>query len=195
MRTYAFLAAILPWSNADWEKRSIFLNLLVPKLPSPVGRDDELSREILEAIDLDSYRAEVRAAGIVLPDDPEPLGPVPIGGAGGIDQLEFEALSAIVARFNDLFGNIAWSDRDRVQRYITTELPTKVAADQAYQNAIRNSDRQNARIEHDRALDRAITDLVHDDMELFRQLSDNPEFKRWLSDAVFKATYQAPAAP
>ena len=37
IRTYGFLSAVLPYSNAGWEKRSIFLNLLVPKLPAPGG--------------------------------------------------------------------------------------------------------------------------------------------------------------
>lgn len=33
VRTYGFLGAILPYGNAEWEKLSIFLNLLLPKLP------------------------------------------------------------------------------------------------------------------------------------------------------------------
>ena len=57
-RTYGFLGAILPYGNADWERLSIFLNLLIPKLPSP--RDDDLSQGILETIDLESYRNEAR---------------------------------------------------------------------------------------------------------------------------------------
>ena len=39
---------------------------------------------------------------------------------------------------------------DRVRRMITEEIPDRVAADTAYQNAIANSDKQNARIEHDK---------------------------------------------
>ena len=35
VRTYGFLASILPYTNAEWEKLSIFLNFLVPKLPAP----------------------------------------------------------------------------------------------------------------------------------------------------------------
>ncbi|MGH8058758.1 MAG: type I restriction enzyme subunit R domain-containing protein, partial [Candidatus Entotheonellia bacterium] len=31
VRTYGFLASILPYTNADWEKLSIFLNFLIPK--------------------------------------------------------------------------------------------------------------------------------------------------------------------
>ena len=37
VRTYQFLASILPYTNAEWEKLSIFLNFLIPKLPAPQG--------------------------------------------------------------------------------------------------------------------------------------------------------------
>jgi type I restriction enzyme R subunit len=60
VRTYGFLASILPYTSAEWEKLSIFLNFLIPKLPAPV--EDDLSKGILEAIDMDSYRAEKKAA-------------------------------------------------------------------------------------------------------------------------------------
>src|SRR6185437_14869446 len=56
VRTYAFVSSILPFTNAAWEKLSIFLNFLIPKLPAP--REDDLSKGILEAIDMDSYRVE-----------------------------------------------------------------------------------------------------------------------------------------
>ena len=60
VRTYGFLASILPYTNAEWEKLSIFLNFLVPKLPAP--KEEDLSKGILEAIDMDSYRVEKQAA-------------------------------------------------------------------------------------------------------------------------------------
>ena len=60
IRTYGFLSSILPYTNADWEKLSIFLNFLIPKLPAP--DEDDLSKGILEAIDMDSYRVEKQAA-------------------------------------------------------------------------------------------------------------------------------------
>jgi type I restriction enzyme R subunit len=69
-----------------------------------------------------------------------------------------------------------------------------VAADPAYQNARRNSDRQNARIEHDKALGRVIVNLMSDDTELFKQFHDNADFKRWLADTVFRETYDRPPA-
>ena len=79
-------------------------------------------------------------------------------------------------------------------RLITEEIPTKVAADEAYQNAKTNSDQQNARVEHDKALERVMNGILADDTELFKQFSDDPQFRRWLSDMVFRVTY-ADAGP
>jgi type I restriction enzyme, R subunit len=96
----------------------------------------------------------------------------------------------ILKTFNDQFGNIPWTDSDRVHKLITEDIPQKVAADGAYQNAKKNSDKQNARIEHDKALAGVIVGLMKDDTELFKQFSDNPAFRRWLSDTVFSMTYE-----
>ena len=48
---------------------------------------------------------------------------------------------------------------------------------------------QNARIEHDKAPKRAMTELLADHTELFKQFSDNESFRRWLAETVFAATY------
>jgi type I restriction enzyme R subunit len=188
LRTYGFLSSILPYTSREWEKLSIFLTLLVPKLPAPEEKD--LSKGILEAIDMDSYRAEKQAAmKIQLADQDAEIGPVPTSGGGYKPEPELDHLSNIIKSFNDQFGNVAWTDRDRVHRLITQDIPAKVAADTAYQNAKQNSDRQNARIEHDRALARVMTDVLKDDTELFKLFSDNDSFRRWLTDKVFTLTY------
>lgn len=189
-RTYGFLGAILPYGNAEWEKLSIFLNLLIPKLPAPP--DTDLSEGILDVIDLNNYRPEVQATmSLVLEDDDTEVAPVPAGKAGHIVDPELDLLSAIINNFNDLFGNIDWNDADNVKRQIR-ELPGMVEKDQRYQNAKKNSDAQNARMECDRALQQVIFSIMADNMELFKQFQDNPSFKKWLSDMVFNTTYEAP---
>ena len=77
-----------------------------------------------------------------------------------------------------------------MEQRITAEIPEKVSADQKYQNAKKNSDRQNAKIEHDKALRRVITALFKDDAQLFKQYQDNESFRGWLTDAVFSMTYE-----
>ena len=193
LRSYGFLAAILPYTNAEWEKLSIFLTFLVPKLPAPV--EDDLSKGILEAIDMDSYRVEKQAVQeIQLPDEDTEIGPVPTEGGGWKPEPEMDLLSNILDEFNDLFGGIDWKDKDKIEKVITEELPEKVGGDRAYQNAIANSDKQNARIEHDKALALAMTELVAVHTELYKQFSDNESFRDWLSKTVFEATYRRPAA-
>ncbi|HEX2894682.1 MAG TPA: type I restriction endonuclease [Marmoricola sp.] len=187
-RTYNFLSTVLPFGNPGWEKLSIFLDHLIPKLPAP--REDDLSAGILETIDMESYRVEkLEAMKIALADDEGELAPVPAAGGGHVTDPELERLSSILQTFNDQFGNIEWTDADRVQRLITEEIPRKVAEDEAYQNAQKNNDPANARVEHDRALGRVMMAVLRDDTELFKQFSDNEGFRRWLSDAIFQATY------
>lgn len=65
-----------------------------------------------------------------------------------------------------------------------------MAEDSAYKNAQANSDKQNARIEHDKALVRVMTAVMKDDTELFKQFMDNVGFKRWMTDTVFGLTYE-----
>lgn len=120
VRTYGFLGAILPYGNADWERLSIFLNLLIPKLPSP--REDDLSQGILE-------------------------------------------------------------------------IPAMVSRNEKYQNAMKNSDEQSARLESERALQQVIFAIMADNMELFKQFQDNLPFKKWLSDLVFNLTYNKEGEP
>ena len=192
LRAYDFLASILPYSNIEWEKLSIFLHFLVPKLPAPI--EEDLSKGILELIDMDSYRVEKKVAiRIQLTDADAEIDPVPTGGGGQVIESAVDPLSVILQEFNDLFGSITWGDEDRVQRLITEEIPAKVAEDTAYRNARENSDQQNARIELDKALTRVMNAVLNDDIQLFKQYSDDNEgFGRWLADKVFDLTYTKP---
>lgn len=187
-RTYGFLASILPYTDAEWEKLSIFLNFLVPKLPAPI--EEDLSKGILEAIDMDSYRAEKQAVvKIQLPDSDAEIEPVPASSGGFKSEPELDRLSNIIKSFNDQFGGIHWTDSDRIIHLITEELPAAVLADTAYQNARKNSDKQNARIELDKAAQRAAIARMSIETEFFKQFSDNESFRRAVMDTLFSLTY------
>ena len=191
VRTYGFLSAVLPYNNAAWEKLSILLNCLIPKLPAP--KEEDLSKGLIETIDMDSYRVEKQhSITIALPDADAEIEPVPTAGGGHRPDPELDTLSNIIKAFNEQFGNIDWKDADKIRQVIAEEIPAKVSADKAYQNAMKNSDRQNARIEHDKALQGVIVALLADHAELFKQFSDNPSFKKWLSDTNFQTTYTPP---
>lgn len=193
LRMYGFLSSILPYVNQDWEKLSIYLNFLVPKLPSP--GDEDLAKGILQTIDMDSYRVEKLALqSLSLPDEDAEVDPIQIDKSGKVNDPVLDKLSNILKSFNDLFGNIDWSDKDRIARIISSELPAKVASDEKFLNAKNNSDKQNAKIEHDAALQRVMNSLMQDQVELFKQFMNNEDFKKWLQEEVFKTNYEGMAS-
>ena len=105
-RSYGFLSSVIPYSNAEWEKLSIFLDLLTPKLPAP--KEEDLSKGILEAIDMDSYRVEKKTAlKIALADADAEIEPVPTDAHGYKPEPELDRLSNILETFNEHFGTLA----------------------------------------------------------------------------------------
>ncbi len=123
-RTYSFLSSVIAYNNAEWEKLSILLDLLTPKLPAP--KDEDLAKGILEAIDMDSYRVEKNAAmKIALADEDAEIEPVPTDAAGRKGEPELDRLSNILKTFNEQFGTL-FTDTDRVARRCCTDRVSSV---------------------------------------------------------------------
>ncbi len=181
VRTYDFLASILPYTNVGWEKLSILLNFLVPKLPAP--KEADLSKGILESIDMDSYRVEKRKAmAMPLPDEDAEIEPIPVGGGGRKGEPELDRLSNILKSFNEQFGTL-FTDGDRILRKIREDIAPQVAADGAYVNAKANTP-SAAKIELDKALMRVINPLLKDDTEFYKQFVQNDSFKGFVTETV-----------
>ena len=185
-RAYGFLVQILPHPKRDWEELSIFLDHLIPKLPAPV--EEDMSKGILEVINMDSYRAEKQATQkIVLGNEDAEIDPAPASGGGFLAEPDMTPLSVILEQFNGLFG-ADFTDADHVGELVVG-IPDKVEADEAYRNAIANSDPDNARIEHDRALERVLTEMLQCSSELFKAFFENETFRNWLRNTSFNKTY------
>ena len=186
-RLYGFLSQILPYSNAAWEKLSIFLNFLIPKLPAP--EEEDLSKGILETVDMDTYRTEKQAAvRITLDDEDAEIDPIQAERGGGRQEPLLEFLSLILDEFNKTWGN-AFSNPDHMEEIIKA-MPERVNDDTAYQNAKMYSDRQNAEIEFETALLKQVTESLRDGTEFYKKFTEDPDFKRWLSNRLFTATYE-----
>jgi type I restriction enzyme R subunit len=187
-RTYAFLSSVIPYNNAEWEKLSIFLALLTPKLPAP--KEEDLAKGILDAIDMDSYRVEKKATlKIALADADAELDPVPTDANGHRPEPELDRLSNILKTFNEQFGTL-FTDTDRVARRIRDDIAPKVAADAAYRNAKENTP-HTARLAHDKALANVMHHLLKDDTQVYKQFVENESFKRFVGDMVYAITSAA----
>ena len=186
-RLYGFLSQILPYTNAGWEKLSIFLNFLISKLPAPDEQD--LSLGILEAVDMETYRTEKQATvQIALQDEDAEIDPIQGERGGGVQAPLLELLSLILDEFNKTWGN-SFNNPDHITEIIK-DMPDRVNADEAYQNAKMHSDRQNAKIEHDAAMKRQITAMLRDNTELYRKYTEDQAFQDDLNGMIFKLTYQ-----
>ncbi|MDB5972615.1 MAG: hypothetical protein JWQ90_5065 [Hydrocarboniphaga sp.] len=184
-RTYGFLSSVIPYSNVAWEKLSILLNLLLPKLPAP--KEEDLAKGILEAIDMDSYRVEKKAAlKIALADAEAEIEPVPTDAGGRSGDPELDRLSNILNTFNEQFATL-FNDTDRVAQRIRDDIAPKVAADAAYQNARENTP-HTARMAHDLALGKVMQILLKDDTQVYKQFVENESFKRFVGDMVYAMT-------
>ena len=184
-RTYDFLASVMPYTNPEWEKLSILLNLLTPKLPAP--KEEDLAKGILEAIDMDSYRVEKKAVmKIALADADAEIEPVPTDTGGGKGQPELDRLSNILKTFNEHFGTL-FTDADHVAKRIRDDIAPKVAADKAYQNAKENTP-HTARMAHDQALGKVMQLLLKDDTQVYKQFVENESFRRFVGDMVYELT-------
>jgi type I restriction enzyme R subunit len=181
-RTYAFLSSVLPYRNAAWEKLSIFLNLLTPKLPAP--QEEDLAKGILEAIDMESYRVEKKAAmKIILSDTDAVIDPVPVEAGGRKPEPELDRLSNILKRFNEQFGTL-FEESDRITKRFVEEIAPRVAADPAFQNARANTP-HTARLAFEQALNRVMQLLLKDDTQAYKQFVQNESFHRFVSDFVY----------
>ena len=184
-RAYSFLSSILPYNKAGWEKLSIFLNLLIPKLPAPV--EEDLSKGILDAIDMDSYRVEKKAMqNIVLQDNDAEIEPIPMEGGGHKPEPELDRLSNILKSFNDRWGG-QLQDPERQTKRIIDDIAPKVAENTAYRNARENTP-HTARMVHDEALGKVMQLILKDDTQFYKLFVENESFRRELGDVVYAMT-------
>lgn len=79
------------------------------------------------------------------------------------------------------------------QKAAVEEISAKVDEDKRYQNARKNSDKQNSRIEMETALQRAMVGMMVNQTELFKKYQDDPGFKSGLAELIFSLTYNRQA--
>ena len=106
----------------------------------------------------------------------------------GISVPELDTLTNILKEFHDVFGGIDWTDEDKVKKQIA-ELPDIVRQNETYQNAMKYSDKENAREESDKATYQAILATMSSGVELYKQIQSNESLRKWIFNMVFNETY------
>jgi len=200
LRTYSYLAKILDFKNQYWEQLWWYLKYLMPKLT--IDKNEDLAQGIVESIDMDSYRPAKRGTEkISLFEDPGFVTPIPVGVGGGKSDSELDTLENILNAFNQRFGDIDWTDKDKVNEILTQQIPADMKADSKTMDAITTSpDKQNAKISSDKKVEELMQQYLFTQTEIFKKFSTDQDFQRRYKEFIFDTLWtqqneQAPINP
>ena len=189
LRTYSYLAKILDFNNPYWEQLWWYLKYLLPKLI--IEGDEDLAQGIIDAIDMDSYRPIKQGKDeIILDDDTGILYPIPDKNVGGIREPELDTLENILKTFNQRFGDIDWTDKDKVNEILTKQIPDAIKKDAKLMNNIIYSDRKDAKELSDKKVDYLMQQYLSTQIEIYKKFSTDPEFKKQYEDFIFDTITQ-----
>lgn len=185
LRTYPFIAAVMPFKSKEWEMLNTYFILLIHKLPKLKG--DDSTEGLLEAIDFDQYRlVKGEELKIGLEDNDAEIDPIPVGQSKGKNEPVMEKLSEILDEFN----GINWLNKDQIKKQID-ELPDRLKADEAFINAVRNSNKETAQQQFYKSMTMIAVQMLNENTEFTRNYLDNPDFKNFINQRVFQTVYNS----
>jgi len=184
LRTYSYLVKILDFNNPQWEQLWWYLKYLIPKLT--LEETEDLADGIIESIDMDRYRPTKQGTEkISLFEEPGVISPIPVDVGGGKVEPEMDTLENILKVFNHRFGDIEWTDKDKVNKILTEQLPAEMWANTEIMDAIKYSDRQNAKITSDKKLEELMQQYLFTQTEIFKKFTQDKDFQRRYKEFIF----------
>ena len=184
LRTYPFLAAVLPFKSIEWEMLNTYFSLLIHKLP--VLRGEDFTEGLIDAIDFDKYRIiKGEEQKIELENTDAEIEPTPVGKTKGTSNPEMAKLSEILDEFN----SINWIDKEKAKQQLE-ELPVRLQSDEAFVNAARNSDKETAQRQCNMSLMMIVARMLNENTEFCRNYLDNPDFMNFINQRVFTQAYE-----
>lgn len=179
IRKYGFISQIVTFEDPRLEKLFIFLKFLVRKLPA---RKEILPYEVLEAVDMDSYKVDkTLETNISLEAIEGSLDPMGSGEDGfGVNE-ERDPLSKIIKDINDRFGT-TFNTEDKV---ILNTLSQRLMDNVSLEGSIKNNNRDAAKIKFDTLFQGELITMLNSHFDLYKKLDENPELKSFVNDRIF----------
>ncbi len=184
LRTYPFIAAVMPFKSTEWEMLETYYSLLIHKLPKITGED--LTEGLLEAIDFDSYRLiKGEEKKIELENKESEIDPIPVGTPRGQQEPEMMKLSDILDEWN----SINWINKEKAKQQLE-ELPAKLQADEAFINAAKNSNKETAMMQGAASIMGIVIQMLAENSEFCRNYLDNPDFMNFINQRVMDSVFK-----
>ena len=179
VRLYSFLAQVLTFLDADLEKLYVFARHLRRLLT--VDRE-ELPREIQQNIDMESYRIQETSNGkVALERRGDKLEPIGTKDHRQITQEELEALSRIIADLNERFG----IELGPEHRITLGQMMDRLDEDAALDAAAKVNTSKNIRIAFDHKVEQVIQEIVDQNFELYKRITDDVAFGEVIKNHLF----------
>ena len=184
-RTYPFIAAVMPFKSVEWEMLNTYYALLVTKLPKL--KTEDFTVGLIDSIDFDQYRLiKNEEQKIELENKDTEIAPIPVGGPKAPQQPDMAKLSDILDEFN----NINWKNIELAKKQLD-ELPARLATDETFVNAAKNSNRETAMQQCATSLMMIVAQMLSENTEFCRNYLDNPDFMNFINQRVFDHVYQS----
>ena len=146
---------------------------------------EDFTEGLLESIDFDKYRLiKGEEVKLELENRDTEISPIPVGQPKGPSEPDLIKLSDILDEFN----GINWLNMEKAKQQLE-ELPARLEADEAFINAVRNSNRQTAMQQCANSLVMIVAQMLSENTEFCRNYLDNPDFMHFINQRVFDSIY------
>lgn len=183
VRTYAFLAQIMPFSDVELEKFYAYGRHLLNKLPR---RNQSEIYRLQDEVALEYYRLQkIKEGKIELQKNTDaPLHP--LSGAGDREEKDIEAkLSEIIEILNQRFG----TEFTEADRYFFSQIEEELVQDESLSQQARNNSIDNFKYGFADAFLNKLIERMDANQEIFGRIMDDEEFGSLVSDWMLKKVY------
>ena len=98
----------------------------------------------------------------------------------------------IIKNFNLRFGDIDWTDKDKVNEILTQQIPADMKKDEKVMDNITNSpDKQNAKAASDEKLEKLMQQYLFTQTEIFKRFSTDKDFERRYKEFIFDTLWHS----
>jgi len=177
IRLYGFISQLITFKDVELEQLYVFAKSLNRKLPK---RKQRLPYEVIDAVDLDSFRIQQTYEGKIELEKKDGETPGITHGKPKHTEEEKDLLSNIIHILNETYG-IGLNEEDRVdieQIKVKLEENEELQAVMNEQNTL-----ENIRYKFDKVVDSLLLDFVHTKLDLYKKLTTpevNATFKnKW----------------
>lgn len=178
IKKYGFISQIITFQDTGLEELFIYLKFLIRKLPT---KSDPLPYEILDAVNMDSYKIDKKAETRIKLDNEEGLiDPMGLGSSFKVEE-EIDPLSKIIKDINDRFGT-SFNTTDKV---ILNTLSKKMMENNSLKGSIQSNSRDAAKIKFDTIFQTELVSMLNSHFDLYKKLDANPELKSYVNDKIF----------